>query len=80
LFDAGLVTRNESGSWLLSRDLHRITLLDLYRAGEYYLPVNEKLEIPSESEWDVAFFRSVSLGELNMQQSLQSMYSQQETQ
>ncbi|NOR20601.1 MAG: YihY family inner membrane protein [Xanthomonadales bacterium] len=79
LFDAGLVTRNESGSWLLSRDLHSISLLDLYRAGEYYLPVDEKLEIPSESEWDAAFFRSVSLGELNMQQSLASMYSNQET-
>jgi len=79
LYNAGFVTRNESGGWLLSRDLHSISLLDLYRAGKYYLPVNEKLEIPSESEWDVAFFGSVSLDGLNMQQSLQSMYSQQET-
>ncbi len=79
LYNAGLVTRNESGGWLLSRDLHSISLLDLYRAGKYYLPVDEKLEIPSESEWDVAFFGSVSLDGLNMQQSLQSMYSQQET-
>jgi len=77
LFDAGLITRNESGSWLLCRDLHNISLLDLYRAGEYYLPASEKLEIPSKSEWDVAFFRSVSLDGLNMQQSLESMYSQQ---
>jgi len=76
LFDAGYVTRNESGSWLLCRDLHSISLLELYRAGEYYLPVNETLEIPSKSEWDAAFFRSVSLGELNMQQSLESMYAQ----
>jgi membrane protein len=66
LYDAGFVTRNESGNWLLCRDLHSISLLDLYRAGGYYLPVNEQLEIPSKSEWDAAFFRSVSLGELNM--------------
>ena len=79
LYDAGFVTRNESGNWLLCRSLHGISLLDLYRAGEYYLPVNEQLEIPSKSEWDTAFFRSVSLGELNMQQSLESMYSQQDT-
>jgi membrane protein len=76
LLDAGIATRNESGSWLLCRDLDSVTLLDLYRAGEYYLPVSETLEIPSKSEWDEAFFRSVSLGELNLKQSLKSMYTQ----
>ncbi len=78
LVDAGIVTRNESGNWLLCRDLHTISLLDLYRAGEYYLPVSEPMEIPAKSEWDAAFFRSVSLGELNMRQSLESMYVQSE--
>jgi len=76
LFEAGFVTRSETGSWLLCRDLDTVSLLDLYRAGTYYLPVNETLEIPSESEWDRAFFRSVKLGELNMQQSLKEMYAQ----
>ncbi len=79
LFGAGFVIRDESGNWLLSRDLHSISLLDLYRAGEFYLPVNEQMEIPSKSEWDAVFFRSVSLDGLNMQQSLESMYTQQET-
>lgn len=79
LFDAGIVTRNETGSWLLCRDLETLSLLDLYRAGEYYLPVGETLEIPSKSEWDAAFFRSVTLGELNMQQSLKDMYTQADT-
>jgi len=74
LFDAGLVTRSESGCWLLCRDLETVSLLDLYHAGEYYLPVGEELEIPSESEWDKAFFNSVKLGNLSMQQSLKSMY------
>ena len=76
LLDAGIVTRNEAGSWLLCRDLDAVSLLDLYRAGEYYLPVDETLEIPSKSEWDRAFFRSVKLGELNMQHSLKDMYTQ----
>jgi len=74
MHDAGFVTRNEDGYWLLSRDLDSISLLDLYRAGEYYLPVNEILDIPSESEWDAAFFRSVNLKDLNMKQSLKDMF------
>ena len=76
LFDAGLVSRSEDGGWLLSRDLDTVSLLSLYQAGEFYLPVGEKLEIPSTSEWDEAFFRSVSGGELLMQQSLKKMYTQ----
>ncbi len=75
LYDAGIVTRDEDGNWLLSRDLDSVSLLDLYRAGHYYLPVNEKLEIPSESEWDDVFFRSVTAGVLDMEQSLKNMYS-----
>ena len=75
LYDAGIVTRDEAGNWLLSRDLASVRLLDLYRAGHYYLPVNEKLEIPSESEWDEAFFRSVTSDELKLDQSLKAMYS-----
>jgi len=76
LFDAGIITRSESGNWLLCRDLDTVSLLDLYRSGGYYLPVGETLEIPSKSEWDAAFFRSVTQGELNMQQSLKDMYTQ----
>lgn len=79
LFDAGIVTRSESGNWLLCRDLDTVSLLNLYRSGGYYLPVGETLEIPSKSEWDAAFFRSVTHGELNMQQSLKDMYTQPDT-
>ena len=75
LYNAGIVSRDEDGNWLLSRDLHSVRLLDLYRAGHYYLPVNETLEIPTEGEWDAAFFRSVTSAELKLEQSLQEMYS-----
>jgi len=78
LFNAGMVTRTEDGNWLLCRDLDKITLLNLYHAGEYYLPLGETLELPSKSEWDEPFFRSISMGELNMQQSLKQMYTQTE--
>lgn len=74
LYNAGIVSRDEDGNWLLSRDLHSVRLLDLYRAGHYYLPVNETLEIPTEGEWDAAFFRSVTSAELKLEQSLQEMY------
>lgn len=74
LLKAGIVTRDEAGNWLLCRDLETVSFLDLYRAGEYYLPAGENLEFPSEGEWDVSFFRSVKLGDLNMLQSLKSMY------
>jgi len=78
LFDVGIVTRNENGNWLLCRDLDTVSLLDLYRAGEYYLPLSESMEIPSKSEWDEAFFKAVSPHELKMQQSLKAMYTQAE--
>jgi membrane protein len=78
LFEAGIVTRSEMGDWLLCCDLESVTLLDLYRAGKFYLPINEKLEVPSHGEWDKAFFRSIKLGEMNMNQSLKSMYKKPE--
>ena len=76
LFEAGYVTRSEDGNWLLCRDLDSVSLLNLYQAGEFYLPVGEKLEVPSKTEWDAAFFKSIDQGELNMQQSLKEMYTQ----
>ncbi|HEX6613551.1 MAG TPA: YihY family inner membrane protein [Rhodanobacteraceae bacterium] len=41
LHAAGLLTRADSGAWVLSRDLATVDLADLYRAGHYRLPLNE---------------------------------------
>ena len=71
---AGIVSRTESGDWLLCRDLENVSLLELYQAGGYYMPVEEKLDIPSKGEWDGAFLAAIKLGELSMAQSLKSMY------
>ena len=79
LVEAGIVTRNEDGNWLLCRDLETVSLLDLYRSGEYYLPLGETLETPGECEWDEVFFKSFALDEVNMQQSLKDMYKQSQT-
>ena len=76
LFEAGIATRSELGNWLLCCDLDSVSLLDLYQSGQYYLPINEKLEVPSHGEWDQVFFGSIKLGEMKMDQSLKSMYSQ----
>jgi membrane protein len=35
---AGMIQRNESGGWLLSRDLATLTLYDLYAASGYRIP------------------------------------------
>lgn len=75
LFDAGYVKRSEDGDWLLCRDLENVSLLDLYRSGEYYLPLDEVPEIPSECDWDSAFFGAIALGEVDMQRALKDMYN-----
>ena len=41
LHRAGLLTRAESGEWVLSRDLAAVDLADLYRVGGYRLPLEE---------------------------------------
>jgi membrane protein len=38
LHKAQMVLRTDNGRWGLSRDLTQVTLLDLYRAGDYGLP------------------------------------------
>jgi len=76
LLEAGFVTRNENGNWLLCRDLESLRLLDLYRAGEYYLPLGETPEIPSNSEWDAVFISAITLDGGNMHRTLKEMYTE----
>jgi len=78
LLDAGYVKCSEDGNWLLCRDLENVSLLDLYRSGEYFLPLDETPEIPSHNDWDEVFFKSITLGGIDMQRSLKDMYNQTE--
>lgn len=74
LMNEELVTQDQQGRWLLKRDLGSYSLLNLYRAGEYHLPVGKSLTVPSVSKWDPAFMEMMNDEHINMDRSLKSMY------
>jgi membrane protein len=76
--EAGLVTCDQQGDWLLSRDLGDVTLLDLYHSGHFHLPLGETPELQSQSHWDAPFLEALSNRDgqsLNLELSLKSMYA-----
>jgi len=73
-FDAGIVTQDQQDNWLLTRDLEDFSLLDLYQAGHFHLPLGKKPELPRESDWDRPFLEAISVDSLNMAQPLKTMY------
>ena len=73
-FDAGIVTQDQQDNWLLTRDLEDFSLLDLYQAGHFHLPLGKKPELPRESDWDGPFLEAISVDSLNMAQPLKTMY------
>ena len=72
--EAGIVTRDQQDNWLLSRDLDYFSLLDLYRAGHYHLPLGQDLDLPTKSAWDRAFLDATGPDRLEMGRSLKSLY------
>jgi membrane protein len=52
LSKVGVIRRTELGEWLLARDLAGITLLDLYREGDYRLPVDTEA-LPGDPTVDI---------------------------
>ena len=62
---------------LLARDLEDLTLAELYRCGDYYLPLGETDKLPRDSAWDNAFVDSLesvrSKSEPVWQKSLRQM-------
>jgi membrane protein len=71
---AGFVTRDQQDNWLLTRDLDQVSLLDLYHAGHYYLPMGRLPEVPSTGRWDQPFLHAIRADNLQMSQSLRSLY------
>jgi membrane protein len=69
-----LVAQDQEQCWVLKRDLDRYTLRDLYVAGEYHLPIGKDLPVPTKSVWDAAFMALLNHTDLNMDQSLASLY------
>ncbi len=56
---AGFIQCDHEGDWLLSADLDEISLMELYRAGQFILPIGELPELPMESHWDRALFNEL---------------------
>ncbi len=45
---ANVLQRSENGEWLLARDLHTVSLLELYEAGRLRIPMGEVRAAPPE--------------------------------
>lgn len=54
-----VVTRDDDGNWLLQRDLATLTLGELYRLGDYFLPVAEARDLPQSSARDRAYVEAL---------------------
>mgnify|MGYP001828400068 FL=1 len=78
--NAKLVTCNQDDDWLLARDLEDVSLGELYHCGHYYLPVVEDNSLPTGSEMDRVFVRSLAVvhdrGEEIFSRSLREMYQE----
>jgi membrane protein len=59
LRDQRVVARDEDGNWVLHRDLATLTLGELYRLGDYFLPVAEARELPQSSARDRAYVEAL---------------------
>jgi membrane protein len=59
LRDERIVTSDDDGNWLLLRDLATLTLGELYRLGDYFLPVAEARAMPQSSARDQAFVEAL---------------------
>jgi membrane protein len=59
LHDERVATFDDDGNWLLQRDLATLTLGELYRLGDYFLPVAEARAMPQSSARDQAFVEAL---------------------
>jgi membrane protein len=74
--EAGLVTRDQEERWVLTRDLDHVSLLDLYHAGRFHLPLGRTPAVPTKSKWDPAFLEATAPDGLDMGRSLKSLYQE----
>jgi membrane protein len=57
--DEKILSMVDDDLWLLARDLEDLTLAELYRCGDYYLPLGETDRLPRDTAWDDAFVDSL---------------------
>ena len=82
LRDKRMVTRDEDGNWLLLRDPGTVTLGELYRLGDYFLPVAEAPDLPQSGPWDRDYVEALEQlrrqGEGFWERPLKSLYGLEE--
>ena len=72
---ADIVTQNQDSGWLLTRDLDRLTLMQLYHSGRFHLPVGLEPDFIAESPWDAAFLEALRSDDRpQLDRSLKSLY------
>jgi membrane protein len=59
LQEAEIIAREQGAGWILSRDIEEFSFKDLYGSGNYHLPLSEPGDLPTDSEWDRSFVRSI---------------------
>jgi membrane protein len=73
-----IVTTDEEGNWMLTRDLGELSIGELYSYGDYYLPLGEIEKLPNESSWDEGYINGLQTirekGDMEWERSLRSMY------
>jgi membrane protein len=73
-----LATTDEEGNWMLTRDLGDLSIGELYRLGDYYLPLGEIDELPVSSPWDEIFIAGLQhirdSGDVHWDRTLRSMF------
>ena len=67
---AGMIQRNESGGWLLSRDLTTLTLYDLYAASGYRIPLGRFPLGTDETDTDLRAARALAAARAALRESL----------
>jgi membrane protein len=73
-----VVSLDDAGDCLLSRDLEDLTLGNLYEYGDYFLPLGDTAQLPVDSDWDrsyVACLKEVyEKGHASWERPLRHMY------
>lgn len=58
-FIAKIATVDDSGDWMLSRDLGEFSLASLYLCGFYHLPILGEDRVYQETDWDMEFIAAM---------------------
>ncbi len=79
LFVAKIATVDDSGDWMLSRDLGDLSLASLYLSGSYHLPLLDGNQLFEETSWDKEFLAAVKAvqdhGTDSLNRPLRPMYA-----